>query len=68
MKFAGLVDSGASKTEQHEYLVEGTQVATTIRILSNLKDEAAEVTNLKSMSFSAFACMCMTNELAKGEE
>ena len=38
MKFTELVDSGASKTKQHEYLVDGEQTAITIRIPSNLKD------------------------------
>ena len=42
MKFTELVDSGASKTKQHEYLVDGEQTAITIRIPSNLKDAAAE--------------------------
>lgn len=38
MKFTELVDSGASKTKRHEYLVDGEQTAITIRIPSNLKD------------------------------
>ena len=48
MKFTELVDSGASKTKQHEYLVDGEQTAT-----------------LKGLSFSAFARMCMIDELVK---
>ena len=63
MKFTELVDSGASKTKQHEYLVEGEQTAITIRIPSNLKDAAAAT--LKGLSFSAFARMCMIDELVK---
>lgn len=38
MKFTELVDSGASKAKQYEYLVDGEQTAITIRIPSNLKD------------------------------
>ena len=45
MKFTELVDSGASKTKQHEYLVEAA--------------------TLKGLSFSAFARMCMIDELVK---
>lgn len=65
MKFTGLVDSGASKTKLHEYLVDGEQTAITIRIPSNLKDAAAEAATLKGLSFSAFARMCMIDELVK---
>lgn len=65
MKFTELVDSGASKTKPHEYLVDGEQTAITIRIPSNLKDAAAEAATLKGLSFSAFARMCMIDELVK---
>lgn len=68
MKFTELVDSGASKTKQHEYLVDGNQTAITIRIPSNLKDAAAEAAALKGLSFSAFARMCMIDELVKEEK
>ena len=65
MKFTELVDSGASETNLHEYLVDGEQTAITIRIPSNLKDAAAEAATLKGLSFSAFARMCMIDELVK---
>lgn len=65
MKFTELVDSGANKTKLHEYLVDGDQTAITIRIPSNLKDAAAEAASLKGLSFSAFARMCMIDELVK---
>ena len=67
MKFTELVDSGASKTRQHEYLVDGKQTSITIRIPSNLKEAAVEAANLKGLSFSAFARMCMIDELVKEE-
>lgn len=67
MKFTELVDSGASKTRQHEYLVDGKQTAITIRIPSYLKEAAVEAANLKGLSFSAFARMCMIDELVKEE-
>ena len=67
MKFTELVDSGASKTRQHEYLVDGKQTAITIRIPSNLKEAAVEAANLKGLSFSAFARMCMIDGLVKEE-
>lgn len=65
MKFTELVNSSASKTEQYEYLVDGKQTAITIRIPINLKDAVAEAATLKKLSFSAFARMCMIDELVK---
>lgn len=58
MKFTELVDSEASKTRQHEYLVDGEQIAITVRIPKNLKTAAAEAASLKGLSLSAFARMC----------
>lgn len=68
MKFTELVDSGANKTKQHEYLVDGEQTAIAIRIPSNLKEAVVEAANLKGLSFSAFARMCMIDELVKEEK
>ncbi|MCR2035146.1 YlcI/YnfO family protein [Adlercreutzia mucosicola] len=68
MKFTELVDSGANKTKQHEYLVDGEQTAITIRIPSNLREAVVEAANLKGLSFSAFARMCMIDELVKEEK
>ena len=68
MKFTELVDSGASKTKKHEFLVDGKQTAVTIRIPSNLKDAAAEAANLKGLSFSAFCRMCMIEKLVKEDK
>lgn len=65
MKFTELVDSEASKTKQHECLVDGEQTAITIRIPSNLKDAAAEAAALKGLSFSAFARMYMIDKLVE---
>ena len=68
MKFTELVDSGANKTKQHEYLVDGEQTAITIRIPRNLKDAAAEAANLKGLSFSAYARMSLIDKLVKEEK
>ena len=67
MKFTELVESGANKTKQHEYLVDGDQTAITIRIPSNLKDAAAEAAALKGLSFSAFARLSMIEKLVQDE-
>lgn len=63
MKFTELVDSGASRSKQHEFLVDGEQTAITIRIPSNLKEAAAEAASLNGVSFSAFTRMCMIEKL-----
>ena len=68
MEFTELVDSGANKTKQYEYLVGGEQTATTIRIPSNLKEAVVEAANLKGLSFSALTRMCMIDELVKKEK
>lgn len=67
MKFTELIESGANKTKQHEYLVDGDQTAITIRIPSNLKDAATEAAALKGLSFSAFARLCMIEKLVQDE-
>lgn len=64
MRFTELVDSGASKMKQHEYLVGDNQTSITICIPSNFKD-AAESVALKSLDFSVFARVCMIDELVK---
>lgn len=65
MKYSDLVENGATDTEKQEFLVGGDMVAITIRIPKNLRDVGKEATALKGMSFSAFICMCMIEELSK---
>lgn len=65
MKYSELVESGATVTEKQEHLVGGDMTTITIRIPRNLKDAAAETAAFRGMSFSAFARMCMIDELTK---
>lgn len=65
MKYSELVESGATVTEKREHLVGGDMTTITIRIPRNLKEAAAETAVLRGMSFSAFARMCMIDELTK---
>ena len=65
MKYTDLVESGATETEKQEFLVSGDMTATTIRIPKNLRDAGKEAAALKGISFSAFARMCMLDELSK---
>lgn len=59
MDFTSLVNTGATKVDQQAYLVDGDNVAVTIRIPSNLRDAVKEVASLRGMSFSAYVRMCM---------
>lgn len=43
----------------------GDMAAITIRIPRNLRDAGKEAAALKGVSFSAFVCMCMLNELVR---
>lgn len=65
MKYTDLVESGATETEKQEFLVSGDMTAITIRIPKNLRDAGKEAAALKGISFSAFARMCMLDELSK---
>jgi hypothetical protein len=55
----------ANDTEKQEFLVGGDMAAITIRIPRNLRDAGKEAAALKGVSFSAFVCMCMLNELVR---
>ena len=68
MKYSDLVSSGATGTELRERLAGGGMTTITMRIPVNLKEAAAEEAALRGTSFSAFARMCMIDELTKGNE
>ena len=65
MKYSELVEGETTKTERQEFLTGGEMTAITIRIPKNLKEAAAEHAALKGISFSAFARMCMIDNLAR---
>lgn len=67
MKYSELVESEATRTERQEYLTGGETTAITIRIPKKLKEAAAERAALKGISFSAYARMCIIDDLVEGE-
>lgn len=67
MKYSELVERETTKTERQEFLTGGEMTAITIRIPKNLKDAAAERASLKGISFSAYARMCMIDNLVYEE-
>ena len=63
VKYSELVRRGVSETELQEQLAGGGM--TTMHIPKNLKGVGAEAARLRGISFSAFICMCMIEELTK---
>lgn len=65
MKYAGLIDSGASPMEIQSYLVDSELVPVTIRIPRNLRDSAKEAAALSGMTFTSFVKRLMIEELSR---
>jgi len=65
MKYAELIDSGASPTEIQSYLVDSELVPVTIRIPRNLRDSAKEAASLSGMTFTSFVKRLMIEELSR---
>ena len=67
MKRSGLVEGGAGEAQIQGFLAEGDQTASTFRVSRNLKEAASEAARLRDVSFSAFLCSCVIDELASGK-
>ncbi|MEE1209370.1 MAG: hypothetical protein U0K60_04960 [Parafannyhessea umbonata] len=65
MKYAELINSGASPTEIQSYLVDSELVPVTIRIPKNLRDSAKEAAALSGMNFTSFVKRLMIEELSR---
>ena len=65
MKYAELINSGASPTEIQSYLVDSELVPVTIRIPKNLRDSAKEAAALSGMNFTSFIKRLMIEELSR---
>ena len=65
MKYAELIDSGASPTEIQSYLVDSELVPVTIRIPKILRDSAKEAAALSGMNFTSFVKRLMIKELSR---
>ena len=65
MKYAELINSGASPTEIQSYLVDSELVPVTIRIPRNLRDSAKEAAALSGMNFTSFVKRLMIEELSR---
>lgn len=65
MKYAELINSGASPTEIQSYLVDSELVPVTIRIPKNLRDSAKEAASLSGLTFTSFIKRLMIEELSR---
>ena len=65
MKYAELINSGASPTEIQSFLVDSELVPVTIRIPRNLRDSAKEAAALSGMNFTSFVKRLMIEELSR---
>lgn len=53
MKYADLIDGEATPSELRSFLVDGENVAVTIRIPKNMRDAAKEAAALNGVSFTS---------------
>lgn len=65
MKYAELIDSGASPTEIQSHLVDSELVPVTIRIPRTLRDSAKEAASLRGVNFTSFIKGLMIEELSQ---
>lgn len=65
MKYADLIDGNATESELKGYLVEGSNVAVTVRIPKNMRDVAKEAAELSGVSFTSLVKMSLIEYLTK---
>lgn len=65
MKYADLIDGNATRSEMQSYLVDGENVAVTVRIPKNMRDAAKEAAELSGVSFTALLKMSLIEYLSK---
>lgn len=65
MKYTDLLDGHASRSEMQSFLVDGENVAVTVRIPENMRDAAKEAAELNGVSFTAIAKMSLIEYLSR---
>lgn len=65
MKYSELLDRDATVSELQSYLVEGENVAVTVRIPKNMRDAAKEMAELSGVSFTALLKMSLIEYLVQ---
>lgn len=65
MDYADLIDGNITESELKAHLVEGENVAVTVRIPKNMRDVAKQAAELSGMSFTSLVKMSLIEHLAE---
>ena len=65
MRYADLIDGNVTESELKAYLVEGENVAVTVRIPKNMRDMAKQAAELSGVSFTSLVKMSLIEHLAE---
>lgn len=65
MDYADLIDGNITESELKAHLVEGENVAVTVRIPKNMRDVAKQAAELSRMSFTSLVKMSLIEHLAE---
>ena len=68
MNYAGLIDGNITESELKAYLVEGENVAVTVRIPKNMRDVAKQAAELSGVSFTSLVKMSLIEHLAEKDD
>lgn len=67
MRYADLIDGNVTESELKAYLVEGENVAVTVRIPKNMRDAAKQAAELTGVSFTSLVKMSLIEHLTEKE-
>ena len=65
MNYADLIDGNITESELKAHLVEGENVAVTVRIPKNMRDMATQAAELSGVSFTSLVKMSLIEHLAE---
>ena len=65
MKYSELLDRNAALSELQSFLVDGGNVAVTVRIPKNMRDAAKEMAELSGISFTGLLKLSLIEYLAQ---
>lgn len=68
MDYADLIDGNITESELKAHLVEGENIAVTVRIPKNMRDVAKQAAELSGMSFSSLVKMSLIEHLAEKDD
>lgn len=68
MNYADLIDGNITESELKAHLVEGENVAVTVRIPKNMRDMAKQAAELSGMSFTSLVKMSLIEHLAEKDD